>query len=406
MFVRDGEWVDEEPRERPEKKKKKRHVTDAMIAANRANSKFSTGPVTDSGKATSRFNSVQHGLAGREIFFLPGENSGIFWQTVDRWCRQRGAKTEDERACIIQAVYSLWIQARAINAQAGAVAEAINKINDSFTDQRAAEALAVSENLTSKPEETVCALVNSVYGCEILIEEFQALAQRLQTHTSFEVSQRQHALRVGGNRPKDLFVSKMVMEFNRSYFGGIRGTGGFTAAQVANTLMYDRPDEMSEEEFERRLEQMVANLPTIEEGHSKLQEYVNRWINQLSDRRELMELRQERDKKLAIEKAQAEVHAEGQTRARYIDQSIRRFQGSMRMAMALKAERRKFGEEDDDGPAAGMHRRADASHAADPAPESASDPVEIVPESAVNPFVEVQKPSEAVTTQVVTPSSR
>ena len=72
--------------------------------------------------------------------------------------------------------------------------------------------------------------MNSSYGCAFLIDEFSALSDRLATHYSFEVSQREHALRIGGHRPKELFTNKVVREFNRSYFGSLRGPGGFTAA--------------------------------------------------------------------------------------------------------------------------------------------------------------------------------
>ena len=44
MILRNGEWVDEAGKEPPKAPKKKRVVTDDMIAANRKNSTFSTGP--------------------------------------------------------------------------------------------------------------------------------------------------------------------------------------------------------------------------------------------------------------------------------------------------------------------------------------------------------------------------
>ena len=48
--------------------------TSAQIAANQANAKLSTGPVTDAGKQTVAGNSVKHGLAGSSAHaVLPGE---------------------------------------------------------------------------------------------------------------------------------------------------------------------------------------------------------------------------------------------------------------------------------------------------------------------------------------------
>ncbi len=102
--------------------------------------------------------------------------------------------------------------------------------------------------------------------------------------------------------------------------------------------MFDRPDDVSAGEFERRLERLVLKLPTIEEGHAKLKRYVHRWIAQLSERKELMEYREEKLKKAAIGKAHADVSADGQVLVRYLNQTDRTYKAAMRMA-ALAAPR-------------------------------------------------------------------
>ena len=58
--------------------------------------------------------------------------------------------------------------------------------------------------------------------------------------------------------------------------------------------MHDRPPEMSEEEFERRLAPIVKDLPTVMEGHALLLEYVDKELAALRDRFELMEFREAR----------------------------------------------------------------------------------------------------------------
>ena len=44
------------------------------------------------------------------------------------------------------------------------------------------------------------------------------------------------------------------MDINRAYLGDNHGKDGYTAAQAANALQADRPDAVTPEEFERRLE--------------------------------------------------------------------------------------------------------------------------------------------------------
>lgn len=90
---------------------------------------------------------------------------------------------------------------RAINGQAHAVTAAIARIEDHFAEEKAAEVRELIPQLATKPDIIVTQLMNSTCGCLFLINEFTALSQRLTTHYSFEVSQREHALRLGGTGP-------------------------------------------------------------------------------------------------------------------------------------------------------------------------------------------------------------
>ena len=51
--------------------------TEAQIAANRANSQLSTGPITDTGKAASSQNNFRHGFTGA-FAILPWEKQEEF----------------------------------------------------------------------------------------------------------------------------------------------------------------------------------------------------------------------------------------------------------------------------------------------------------------------------------------
>ena len=356
-----------EPRDKPPKKRKKRRVTPAMRAASKANGQKSKGP-KEAGLLKTRFNGVVHGMASKQIMFIDGEEPAEFFSQVDLWCRQRGAQTEDERACIADAVYSRWVKRRVINAQVHAANEAIHDIKDHFEERKAAEVRDLIPNLKEKPDLTVTQLMNSTCGCTFLLNEFRVLGERLTTHYSYEVSQREHSLRVGGHRPKELFTDKVVEELNRSYLGSLQGPGGFTAAGAANAFIYDKPEDISDLEFESRLERLVMNLPTVEEGHVQLQHYVKSWIDRLTERQELMEYREERQKKAAIGMAQIDISAAGEKRVRYLNQSDRGFHAAMRMVLALKAERRKYGDDDVE-----PRRRRRTARPADPRAQAKSE---------------------------------
>ena len=127
-----------------------------------------------------------------------------------------------------------------------------------------------------------------------------SLEERLTTHPSFELSEREHCLRLAGLRPEELFTDPLVHEFNRKYLGANRGVGGYTIDQAANLLQYDCPKGMTYTEFTRRMEPLVSNLPTIEEGHAYLKAFVHDQIEGLKDRKELMGYREERQLAAAI----------------------------------------------------------------------------------------------------------
>ena len=51
--------------------------TDAQLAANRANSKLSTGPTTETGRTASSLNALKSGLTGRTVL-LPTDDLALF----------------------------------------------------------------------------------------------------------------------------------------------------------------------------------------------------------------------------------------------------------------------------------------------------------------------------------------
>ena len=178
---------------------------------------------------------------------------------VALWVRQLGAKTAPEIHQVTLAVYNTWKTSRADQAEASAVNRAVNTIRDQFQNGKALETWELIPSLPSEPKKTYQKLTNSVQGCSFLIRQLEILGNWLLDFSSFEISDRALGLTLGGYDPKDLFVDPMVMNLNRAYLGGIHGKDGFTAAQMANALQGDRPESVTPEEFERRLQRHVID---------------------------------------------------------------------------------------------------------------------------------------------------
>jgi hypothetical protein len=329
-----------------DKAKPRRPISAAKHAANIANAKRSTGPTSITGKLVASANGVSHGMTCKTLVFLPGESRAEFDSEVARWARQRGAVTEPEITCIETAVYCRYKQCRARNAQGAAGTRAINNVANEYHDRTAEEVRALLPLLPTDPAGVVQLLRKTSQGCSYLLNQFIFISSRLDTHSAFEVSQRREFLFLSGRRPVDLFRDPMVFELDRLYLGAISGPGSFTAAEAANALLHDRPEEMSEEEFERRLEPMVENLPTVADGHAALVALVDRSIAELTERRELVGLREERDLALDEVIARADVSRDGALRERYDGMATRDQHASLREFCRLKELRHKYGEGD------------------------------------------------------------
>jgi hypothetical protein len=104
---------------------------------------------------------------------------------------------------------------------------------------------------------------------------------------------------------------------------------------------------MGPEEFERRLEALVREPPAPKEGRAALQAFVDEMIAELTERIELLALREERDLERKVVKATADVSLGGEKRTRYQAMARREMSAALRELRLLQADRRKHGDGDD-----------------------------------------------------------
>src|SRR5262249_44033281 len=152
-------------------------------------------------------------------------------------------------------------------------------------------------------------------------------------------------------RLDELFKDTDVFDLNKAYLGAMRGEAGFTADQAGNAFLPDRPKDMGEGQFVRRLEDLVKDLPALDEGRRRVRAYIRSQVEWLTERKELVGYREERRLAAALGAAAAPVDRGAVTRARYINDSDRVFFSSVRVLLAVKKERREHGDVDPAPPA-------------------------------------------------------
>ena len=91
-------------------------ISQLKLDANRANAQFSTGPVTEQGKATVSQNATKHGLTGK-FKVLASESQSEFDRLLASLLHSESPLGEDEIEMVHQMAEALWFSRRCIRLQ-------------------------------------------------------------------------------------------------------------------------------------------------------------------------------------------------------------------------------------------------------------------------------------------------
>jgi hypothetical protein len=113
----------------------KKPISDAQLAANRANAQLSTGPVTPAGVAASSQNRTTHGLARHNGTFklLPTEDPNGFEALRASLIADHQPTNETESILVNEMAESHWLANRAQNLQAGCFDPNTGQVSDAKT---------------------------------------------------------------------------------------------------------------------------------------------------------------------------------------------------------------------------------------------------------------------------------
>ncbi len=84
----------------------------ARTAANHANARLSTGPVTEAGKAISSQNATKHGLTGKQVV-IPGEDPAAYEELKRSLYREYQPKAKIEEILLEEFAACIWRLSRA-----------------------------------------------------------------------------------------------------------------------------------------------------------------------------------------------------------------------------------------------------------------------------------------------------
>jgi len=101
------------------KREAKKPVSEAQLAANQANARHSTGPVTPEGKAASSRNNFRHGLTytDGDLALLPDENKNEYLQALADFQKEWKPVTATEHDLVGRLAARQWLRRRAARIQ-------------------------------------------------------------------------------------------------------------------------------------------------------------------------------------------------------------------------------------------------------------------------------------------------
>jgi len=109
-------------------------ISEAQLAANRANAQLSTGPSTPAGKAKSSQNALKHGLTGNTVL-LPHEDAALYQSELQDLIETHHPATDDELR-LIQSIHDCgWRIARIQQIEVGLLLKGDLELADKYADR-------------------------------------------------------------------------------------------------------------------------------------------------------------------------------------------------------------------------------------------------------------------------------
>jgi hypothetical protein len=113
-------------------------ISDAQLAANRANAQLSHGPVTETGKATSSMNALKHGLTGQTVL-LDTDEADAYQDALNEHVAEFQPVTFEERRLTQSAHDCAWRLNRILELESTIYAKGRMELKSSFLDLPEAE---------------------------------------------------------------------------------------------------------------------------------------------------------------------------------------------------------------------------------------------------------------------------
>jgi hypothetical protein len=224
-------------------------ISDARLAANRANAQLSTGPLSPEGKAKSSLNAVKTGLTGRTVL-LPADDAAVYQQHLDRHFAKHAPATDEEKSLTQSIADTEWRLLRIAPLEAGIYAVGRRKLADLFSEEQNPvnrEALIHAEVFLNFRKDF----------SNLALQERRLFNQRNADVAQLEQLQKDRREKHAADlkRATALYKStrKLGLPFDPAFFGFVFSIGELedhANREQATAFAQGQPSDFSKEEFE------------------------------------------------------------------------------------------------------------------------------------------------------------
>jgi hypothetical protein len=260
----------------------KRPCSAERLAANRSNSKRSTGPRTAQGRMNSSMNNFQHGMRSTKLL-IPGESGAEFDQRKKELLEALAPRDAVERMLAERVVIRNWYRLRGERATAGRVSEIIEEIVAGADDRDAREVdrLAALLEQDDPDPDVVRQLRNFPAGVAYLLEQWSIVHARLVQYLNPLSTQRKRCFKLLGRPSLSVLRDDPVAtKWLRIQIGAMFGPDA-SLEDVAGFLGGRPPEWMPQEEFAIRVGLLRDSLLTPVASLVMFKAYVAGAINEL-----------------------------------------------------------------------------------------------------------------------------
>jgi hypothetical protein len=311
-------------------------------------------------------------MCSQTDLLMPGESAEELRERSHRYVTEFGAGSQLEHDLLQIAAWDFTRLRRCLLAHRAAEMRHYNEVDSGYEETDSARTFVLIDNFAANPAATLMEMLALVPGIDWVLTQVRTLRGYLDDRTSLHPSQRRLGIMLLGRRCTEIFTDELVMDWNLGVISGCNGAGALSAADLKAILAFDRPEDIGESEYERRLSEELDRLVSQEKGQEYLCQILDEYEAKLRTLRADAIERRAIDRALALREATVSVNRDCMLRLRYQREHERGMQSAIRTFAQVQDRRLNYGDADEDDPGGGQQAAAPAAAAAvEPAAETA-----------------------------------